>query len=296
MSAATPRWPRRWWSAGHRRSRRAPSPIGPSTARAELPDIAVVVQLMIAAEKAGVAFTADPVSGRRDRVVVEAAWGQGEVVVSGRVEPDTYVVDPDGPRLVSVRRGMQTSKIDAAPGGGDRALPLAPSQSGPVLSQEEAEAVAALALRVQAHYGRPQDLEWVISGGQLFLVQTRPITTLSDARHGPDEPCAGGRRAARGGVGDRAGPARPRRIAGARNGARPRPALSRGGQPPAQRRGARRPADQPGLDAGRTQGGRPGDRHRRRHLPRRDRGPRARRAGRRRHAHRAPGPSTTATR
>jgi pyruvate, water dikinase len=154
-------------------------------ARAELPDIAVVVQLMISAEKAGVAFTADPVSGRRDRVLVEAAWGQGEVVVSGRVEPDTYVVDPDGPRLVSVRRGMQTSKIGAAPGGGDRALPLAPSQSGAVLSQEEAETIAALALRVQAHYGRPQDLEWVISDGQLFLVQTRPITTLSDADTGP---------------------------------------------------------------------------------------------------------------
>jgi pyruvate,water dikinase len=148
--------------------------------KAELPDIAVVVQLMISAEKAGVAFTADPVSGRRDRVLVEAAWGQGEVVVSGRVEPDTYHLDPDGPRLISSHRGMQTSKIVAAPGGGDRALPLAPSQSGTVLSQEEAEAVAALALRVQAHYGRPQDLEWVVSGADLFVVQTRPITTLPE--------------------------------------------------------------------------------------------------------------------
>ena len=148
--------------------------------KAELPDIAVVVQLMVDAEKAGVAFTADPVSGRRDRVVVEAAWGQGEVVVSGRVEPDSYVLDPDGPRLISSHRGTQTAKIVAAPGGGDRAVPLAPSQSGAVLSQEEAEAVAALALRVQAHYGRPQDLEWVFSDEDLFVVQTRPITTLPD--------------------------------------------------------------------------------------------------------------------
>jgi pyruvate,water dikinase len=60
-----------------------------------------------------VAFTADPVSGRRGRVVVEAAWGQGEVVVSGRVEPDTYVLDAGGPQLLDVRRG---SKIVAAPG------------------------------------------------------------------------------------------------------------------------------------------------------------------------------------
>ena len=146
----------------------------------ELPDIAVVVQLMVAADKAGVAFTADPVSGRRDRVVVEAAWGQGEVVVSGRAEPDTYLLDAEGPRLLGSHRGMQTTKIVAAPGGGDRALPIAPSQSGSVLSRQEAESVAALALRVQEHYGRPQDLEWVFSGTQLFLVQTRPITTLSD--------------------------------------------------------------------------------------------------------------------
>jgi pyruvate,water dikinase len=149
--------------------------------KAELPDIAVVVQLMVAAEKAGVAFTADPVSGRRDRVVVEAAWGQGEVVVSGRAEPDTYVLDTVGPRLLEVRRGMQTTKIVAAPGGGDRSLPVAPSQSGTVLGRKEAEAVAALALRVQAHYGRPQDMEWVVSDDQLYLVQTRPITALPDA-------------------------------------------------------------------------------------------------------------------
>jgi pyruvate,water dikinase len=155
--------------------------------KTELPDIAVVVQRMVSAEKAGVAFTADPVSGRRDRVVVEAAWGQGEVVVSGRVEPDTYVLDPDGPRLIDSHRGTQTAKIVAAPGGGDRALPVAPSQSGTVLGREEAEAVAALALRVQAHYGRPQDVEWVASGGELFVVQTRPITTLPDAGPAPTE-------------------------------------------------------------------------------------------------------------
>jgi pyruvate,water dikinase len=145
----------------------------------ELPDIAVVVQRMVAADKAGVAFTADPVSGRRDRVVVEAAWGQGEVVVSGRVEPDTYVLDADGPRLLEVRRGRQTGKIVAAPGGGDRALPLDVADHGPVLSAEDADRIADLALRVQAHHGCPQDVEWAISGAEVWIVQTRPITTLS---------------------------------------------------------------------------------------------------------------------
>jgi pyruvate,water dikinase len=147
--------------------------------KGDLPDIAVVVQLMAPAEKAGVAFTADPVGGRRDRVVLEAAWGQGEVVVSGRTEPDTYVLDADGPRLLEAHRGSQSQKIVAAPGGGDRLLPVGEAEAGPVLSRAEAEEIAALVLRVQAHYGCPQDVEWVLTDGALSLVQTRPITTLA---------------------------------------------------------------------------------------------------------------------
>ena len=153
--------------------------------KADLPDIAVVVQLMAPAEKAGVAFTADPVSGRRDRVVLEGAWGQGEVVVSGRTEPDTYVLDADGPRLLEEHRGSQTQKIVAAPGGGDRLLPVGEAESGPVLSRAEAEEIAALVLRVPAHSGRPQDVEWVLTDGGLSLVQTRPITTLAGAQAPP---------------------------------------------------------------------------------------------------------------
>ena len=131
----------------------------------DLPDIAVVVQLMAPAEKAGVAFTADPVGGRLDRVVLEAAWGQGEVVVSGRTEPDTYVLDADGPRLLDVHRGSQSQKIVAAPGGGDRLLPVGGAEAGQVLSREEADEIAALVLRVQAHFGCPQDVEWVLTDG-----------------------------------------------------------------------------------------------------------------------------------
>ncbi|GAA3162165.1 phosphoenolpyruvate synthase [Blastococcus jejuensis] len=157
----------------------------------DLPDIAVVVQRMAPAEKAGVAFTADPVSGRRDRVVVEAAWGQGEVVVSGRTEPDTYVLDADGPRLLEAHRGAQTQKIVAAPGGGDRVLPVDAAEAGPVLSREEAERIAEMVLRVQAHYGTPQDTEWVLTDGELSLVQTRPITTLSAGPSATESPATG---------------------------------------------------------------------------------------------------------
>jgi pyruvate, water dikinase len=147
---------------------------------AGLPDIAVVVQVMVPTRCAGVAFTADPVSRRRDRMLVEAAWGQGEVVVSGRVEPDTYSLDATG-RLLEVHRGSQHTKIVAAPGGGDRTLPIGPVDSGPVLDEAQVEEIARLCLRVQEHYGRPQDLEWASDGTTIWLVQTRPITTLGEA-------------------------------------------------------------------------------------------------------------------
>ena len=88
------------------------------------PAMAVVVQLMIPAEQAGVAFTADPSTGAVDRVVIEAAFGQGEVVVSGRVEPDTYVVSKQGLSVLDARVGRKTHKIVGGPDGQDRKVPL----------------------------------------------------------------------------------------------------------------------------------------------------------------------------
>ncbi|RBY87962.1 phosphoenolpyruvate synthase [Blastococcus sp. TF02A-30] len=154
-----------------------------------VPDLAVVVQLMVHARRSGVAFTADPVSGRRDRVVLEAAWGQGEVVVSGRVEPDTYVLDADGPRLLSVHRGAQDVQIVRGADGGDSTVPVTPGEQ-PVLSPAEAEEVAALALRVQALHGQPQDVEWAADEERFWLVQARPVTTLAPAPAATDAAAA----------------------------------------------------------------------------------------------------------
>ncbi|WP_040790578.1 phosphoenolpyruvate synthase [Nocardia paucivorans] len=146
------------------------------------PQMAVVVQRMVAAQRSGVAFTADPASGRRDRVVVEAARGQGEVVVSGATEPDTYLLDAAGPTLLRTRRGHQEYAITAGPDG-DRQVQLTDADTtDPVLSEAEAVAVARLALAVQEHHsGTPQDVEWVFDEDTLWLVQARPVTTLADA-------------------------------------------------------------------------------------------------------------------
>jgi pyruvate,water dikinase len=146
------------------------------------PAIAVVVQLMVRAERSGVAFTADPATGRRDVVVVEAAFGQGEVVVSGAVEPDTYRVGAGGTRLLAARVGHQTHQIVRGEDGADRTEPLDPQRADArVLSDDEACDIARLALRVQEHFGVPQDVEWAMTGRRIWLVQARPITTLTAA-------------------------------------------------------------------------------------------------------------------
>jgi len=148
----------------------------------EEPAIAVVVQRMVDSARSGVAFTVDPATGDRDRVVIEAAFGLGEVVVGGQVQPDTYAVAKDGPRLLEARVGRKAFKIVRGDDGRDRRVEL-PEAEGRrrVLSDAEAEALATLALRIEAHYGAPQDIEWAEEGGKWFVLQTRPVTALAAA-------------------------------------------------------------------------------------------------------------------
>ena len=145
----------------------------------EEPAIAVIIQKMIFSEVSGVMFTADPTTGALDRMIIESVFGQGEAIVSGRVEPDTYILDKVGPRLLSVRQGKQKFKIVRGPDGADVEQPL---DAGEVdrrsLSQAEIIAIAELGLRAEQHYGTPQDLEWARAAGATYLVQSRPITTL----------------------------------------------------------------------------------------------------------------------
>ena len=146
------------------------------------PAMAVVVQTMIASQRSGVAFTADPSTGARDHVVVEAALGQGEVVVSGLVQPDTYVLDKNGCKILDVRVGHQDFRIVRGPDGHDRTEDLDPALADArVLDDDELYRVAKLVVAVEAHYGCPQDTEWAIVDGVIWLVQARPITTLGSA-------------------------------------------------------------------------------------------------------------------
>lgn len=144
------------------------------------PAIAVVVQRLVDSERAGVLFTANPTTGATGEIVIEGAYGLGEVVVSGQVEPDTYRVAKDGFEILDVRVGHQTHELVSGPDGTVVRLDLdAERADARVLSDAEVLQLAQLGLDVERHYGgTPQDVEWSIAGGDLHLLQARPITTL----------------------------------------------------------------------------------------------------------------------
>lgn len=151
------------------------------------PAIAVVVQRMLDPTAAGVLFTVAP-SGDRRCMVAEGAWGPGEVVVSGTVEPDTFTFlrdgsGPDGaPRLTEVRVGRKSVRLVMGANGTRHPEPVAASEATRlVLDTDQATALARMAERVEAHFGVPQDLEWALAEGRLWLTQSRPITTLGGA-------------------------------------------------------------------------------------------------------------------
>lgn len=157
------------------------------------PAIAVVVQRLVPSERAGVLFTANPTSGATDEIVVEAAQGLGEVVVSGQVEPDTYRVSKDGLEILEARIGRQTHRLDPGTGGTVARVELdATGADTQVLDAEEIVQLARLGLDVESHYGGvPQDVEWAIVGDAMHLLQARPITTLGSSVRLPGQPDPG---------------------------------------------------------------------------------------------------------
>jgi pyruvate,water dikinase len=140
--------------------------------------LAVVVQQMIAAEAAGILFTANPVNGRRDQLVIDAAWGLGEAVVGGRVTPDHWLVDARTGAVVEARIGHKEVRTALAEEGVVTLAVDPDKQDRPALDAAHLAELVRLGCRVAAHYGAPQDIEWALALGRLSLLQARPITSL----------------------------------------------------------------------------------------------------------------------
>jgi pyruvate,water dikinase len=139
--------------------------------------LAVVIQRMVQSHVAGVMFTANPVTGRRHEVVIDASPGLGEAVVSGAVNPDHFVVQ--GGKIVETRLGDKRLAVRSLPGGGTEQISMDSQSDSACVTSSQVLALASLGSRVEEHYGSPQDIEWAIDGdGALWLTQARPITTL----------------------------------------------------------------------------------------------------------------------
>ncbi|HEX6467852.1 MAG TPA: rifamycin-inactivating phosphotransferase [Streptosporangiaceae bacterium] len=140
-------------------------------------NMAVVVQRMVFPDAAGVLFTADPVTGNRKVATVDAGFGLGEALVSGRVNPDVFKVR-DG-RIIAAAVAAKQRAVRALSAGGTREVAIDPErQERPALTDAQVVRLVQLGRRIEARFGRPQDIEWCLTDGGFHIVQSRPITTL----------------------------------------------------------------------------------------------------------------------
>lgn len=141
--------------------------------------LAVVVQKMVQADVAGVMFTANPVSGEKDELVIDANLGLGEAVVSGLVTPDHFVVNKRGLHIKEKRIGRREIIIRSKAGGGTKQITPIDKNIEAVLSPSNVRNLVRLGIQIEKHYGAPQDIEWAwIKGGKFFILQARPMTAL----------------------------------------------------------------------------------------------------------------------
>ncbi|CEA13222.1 phosphoenolpyruvate synthase [Methanobacterium formicicum] len=141
--------------------------------------IAVVVQEMVDAEKAGVMFTVHPSTGE-EKILIEGAWGLGEAVVSGTVTPDTYWVDKATGEILRKQISEKNIMFQKKSENGQTVKVPVPEdlKNKQVLNEDEIAQLVELGKRIQEHYQFPQDTEWAIENGKIFMLQSRPVTTL----------------------------------------------------------------------------------------------------------------------
>lgn len=138
--------------------------------------ISVIVQRMVDADKSGVIFSKDPSTGE-DKVVIEAVWGLGEGIVSGKITPDKYIVSNE--EIEETEVAEKKIAITRNSAGDKNIVKLSPERSKrQVLKNYEIKKLAQMALKLEKHYDKPQDIEFAIEGEEIYIVQTRPITTV----------------------------------------------------------------------------------------------------------------------
>ena len=147
--------------------------------------LAVVVQGMVQAEIAGIMFTANPLTGARDEVMINASWGLGESIVGGHVTPDTVISEKDSGKVITINIAEKTVMTARTADGTEEIDIPADLRSKRVLDDEMVVKLTAVAKNIETHYGSPQDIEWALLDGECHIVQSRPVTKL------PADPAVG---------------------------------------------------------------------------------------------------------
>ncbi|MFT4303059.1 MAG: PEP/pyruvate-binding domain-containing protein [Candidatus Woesearchaeota archaeon] len=136
--------------------------------------ISVVVQEMIQSEKAGVMFTANPVNNKKTEMIIEGSYGLGESVVSGEVTPDTYIINKKPFEIIDISIGSKSTQITQK--GKEKVSKN--KQEIQLLNAKEIEEFTKIGIDIESHYKKPQDIEWAIFNNKIYILQSRPITTL----------------------------------------------------------------------------------------------------------------------
>lgn len=140
--------------------------------------LAVVVQLLVPADAAGILFTANPVNGDRGQAMITATWGLGEAIVGGLVTPDTITLEKTSGRVITREIADKHVMTVRTEGGTEERATPERLRRAPVLNDRQAAELARLGVQIEGLYGMPMDIEWALTGGKFAILQARPITAL----------------------------------------------------------------------------------------------------------------------
>ncbi|OGE31659.1 hypothetical protein A2631_00740 [Candidatus Daviesbacteria bacterium RIFCSPHIGHO2_01_FULL_44_29] len=140
--------------------------------------VAVVIQKMVESESSGVMFTINPVTKNTQELMIEAGFGLGEMLVQGMITPDNFVVAKDTLEIRNKEISTQETMLVFQDGENKEVLVPEEKKKEPTLTEAQVKELAQLGIRIEDHYHSPQDIEWALEKGRLYIVQSRPITTL----------------------------------------------------------------------------------------------------------------------
>jgi len=140
--------------------------------------VAVVVQKMIQSEVSGVCFTVHPINKNKDQLIIESGYGLGEAIVSGMITPDNYVIDKNSLKILD-KNIFDQKKMIIKTGGENKIVPVDPKKSKlQKLSDSDIIKLSEVCVKIEKRYQKPQDIEWALEKNKLYILQSRPITTL----------------------------------------------------------------------------------------------------------------------